>query len=140
MPMEYPEPFLPAKTSRPAGPEFRAMQADTAITCVDWQAFHSWQDGDPTFTGVITVLGQDGSQHGTANWPSPTDAAADSALGCIGWQRVGPWNSDHDGRRSAPLRTPRPPHPLAWVPATGGRNEDVNAFVAVLDPRELTGR
>jgi hypothetical protein len=41
--MEFPASFFPANTSRRAGPEFRARQGDTAITCVDWQAFHSWQ-------------------------------------------------------------------------------------------------
>ena len=111
--MDHPEPFSPVKAEQLREPVFRAVQGDTAVTCVDWQAFHSWQDGDPAFTGVITVLDDHGGQQTMANWPSPTDAAADTSLGNTGWQRVGPWNQDNDGRRSAPVY--RPPHPPAAV-------------------------
>ena len=104
-PMKYAEPFS-INESRRGGPGYLAMQGDSAITCVDWQAFHSWQDGDPAFTGLITVLDQHGGRQTMANWPSPTDEAADTALGHTGWQRVGPWNSDHNGRRSAPVHRP----------------------------------
>jgi len=38
-----------------SGP-FRAVQGDTAVTCVDWQAFHSWRADDPAFTGLVTVM------------------------------------------------------------------------------------
>ena len=100
--MEYPEPS-PVNESQSGDPGFRAVQGDTAITCVDWQAFHSWQDGDPAFTGVITVLDDHGGQQTMANWSSPTEAAADTSLGNTGWQRVGPWKSDHHGWRSAPV-------------------------------------
>ena len=104
--MQYPEPFSPVNASQIREPSFRAVQGDTAITCVDWQAFHSWQDGDPAFTGVITVLDDHGGQQTMANWSSPTDAAADTALRNTDWRRVGPWNSDNDGRRSAPVYRP----------------------------------
>ncbi len=95
--MEYPEPFSPINKSQVSDPDFRAVQGDTAITCVDWQAFHSWQEDDPAFTGVITVLDDHGGQQTMAHWSSPTDAAADTSLGNTGWQRVGPWDSDNDG-------------------------------------------
>ena len=49
--MEYPEPFSPVNQGQVSDPVFRAVQGDTAVTCVDWQAFHSWQDDDPAFTG-----------------------------------------------------------------------------------------
>jgi hypothetical protein len=98
--MKYPERFS-INGSQLGGSGYRAMQGDCAITCVDWQAFHSWQDDDPAFTGVITVLDQYGGQQTMANWPLPTDEDADTALGHTGWQRVGPWTSDYNGRRSA---------------------------------------
>ena len=50
--MQYPEPFSPVNGSQIREPSFRAVQGDAAITCVDCQAFHSWQNGDPAFTGV----------------------------------------------------------------------------------------
>jgi len=104
--MKYPEPFFPVNDNQIGDPIFRAVQGGAAITCVDWQAFHTWQDGDPAFTEVITVQDNHGGQQTMANWPSPTDAAADASLGNTGWQRVGPWNSDGDGRRSAPVYRP----------------------------------
>jgi hypothetical protein len=63
--------------------------------------FTPGQDDHPAFTGVITVLDQYGGQQTMANWPLPTDEDADTALGHTGWQRVGPWTSDYNGRRSA---------------------------------------
>lgn len=78
------------------------VQGDTTITCMDWPGFHLWQNGDPAFTGIVTVLDDHGWRQTIANWSSPTDAAADASLGHTGWQRVGPWNSDNNGRRSAP--------------------------------------
>ena len=109
------ESFHRVSAARPGERGFRAIQGDTAVTCVDWQAFHCWQDGDQAFSGVVTVQDIHGRQYTLANWPSPTDDAADTALGHTGWQRVGPWNPDENGRRSAQvLRSPtaasvRPP-------------------------------
>lgn len=104
--MEYPEPGSLLNQSEVGGQGFRAVQGGTAITCVDWQAFHWWQDGDPEFTEVITVMDDHGGQQTIANWSSPTDADADTSLGNTGWQRVGAWSSDHNGRRSATVYRP----------------------------------
>ena len=78
-PMKDSEPFSQVDESQAGGAGYRAVQGDTAATCVDWQAFHCWQDGDPAFTGVVTVLNDHGGQQTMANWSSPTDEAADTS-------------------------------------------------------------
>src|ERR1700712_3556602 len=70
---------------------FRAVQLDTAATCVVWQVFHGWREGDPNFSGAVTVVDQHGAQCGVNTWPAPTDACADTAVRGMGWQRTGPW-------------------------------------------------
>jgi hypothetical protein len=47
---------------------FLAVQTDTAVTCVDWEVFHGWKEGDPDFAGVVTVQDGDGAQVGRAEW------------------------------------------------------------------------
>jgi hypothetical protein len=89
---------------------FRAVQGDTAVTCVDWQAFHSWRADDPAFIGLVTVMDDHDSQVTAAEWASPTDDAADCSLRRTGWHRTGPWVLDPTGRRSAPVqRGNKPP-------------------------------
>jgi hypothetical protein len=41
----------PCAGDRVAGP-FHAVQGDRSGTCVDWQAFHSWQADDPGFRAL----------------------------------------------------------------------------------------
>jgi hypothetical protein len=84
-----------------------AVQDDVAVTVVDWPVTHAWRVGDPDFVGAVTVLDDRGAPLVTVNWPAPTDRDADAALHEIGWSRVGPWQRDWEGRRSAPVtRTP----------------------------------
>jgi hypothetical protein len=81
----------------------RAVQQDTAVTGVDWQVFHSWVEGDPDFSGVVSVLDDGHAQLATAGWDAPTDGAADRSLHRMGWHRIGPWQLDWVGRRTAPV-------------------------------------
>jgi len=87
---------------------FRAVQGDTAVTCVDWQAFHAWQADDPAFTGLVTVMNDHGGQVTMADWASPTDDAADDSLNRTGWHRTGPWIPDPNGRRGAAVHRAHP--------------------------------
>jgi hypothetical protein len=93
----------PRAGDRVAGP-FLAVQGDRSGTCLDWQAFHSWQADDPGFTRVVTVVDDRGGQHTMVNWPTPTDRSADISLERMAWRRVGPWAPDGMGRRSAAVR------------------------------------
>ena len=103
--MDHPASLFPA-TRGPItrGSTFRAVQGDSAVTCVDWQAFHSWQANDPAFTGLITVMDDQGGQVTMADWASPTDDAADDSLIRTGWHRTGSWVPDSAGRRGAPVQ------------------------------------
>jgi hypothetical protein len=78
------------------------VQDDLAATCVDWQVFHAWREGDPDFTGAVTVLDDADAQLASTAWDAPTDRAADRSLQRMGWRRVGPWELDWLGRRIAP--------------------------------------
>src|SRR5664279_4615991 len=69
---------------------YRAVQEDTAVTGVDWQAFHAWTEDDPDFSGVITIRDHNGVDVGTSTRRTPTDPAADQSLTRIGWHRTGP--------------------------------------------------
>ena len=82
---------------------FLAVQQDTAVTCVDWEVFHGWTEGDPEFAGMVSVQDGDGAQVGRADWTVPTDAAADRCLAGLGWRRVGAWSWDWSHRRVAPV-------------------------------------
>ena len=81
----------------------RAVQQETAATGVDWPVVHSWAEGDPDFSGVVSVQDDGHAQLASAGWDAPTDSAADRALRRVGWQRVGPWQDDWVGRRTAPV-------------------------------------
>jgi len=83
---------------------FLAVQGGSAVTCVDWQAFHCWQDNDPAFTGLVTVMDDSGGQVTMADWAAPNDHSADISLTRTGWHRVAPWAPDPTGRRSAPVQ------------------------------------
>ena len=89
------------------GSGYRAVQDDVAVTVVDWPVVHAWREDDPDFVGAVTVIDRRGAQLVTAEWAAPTDRAADLTLTGIGWARVGPWQTDWEGRRSAPV-TPAP--------------------------------
>ena len=102
-------PWLPAP---PSGSGYRAVQDDVAVTVVDWPVMHAWREGDPDFVGAVTVLDDRGGQLVTVDWPAPTDRDADAALHRVGWSRIGPWQQDWEGLRSAPVtRTPFPTGP-----------------------------
>ena len=94
-----------------------AVQQDTAVTCVDWDVFHGWKEGDQGFAGVVTVQDVDGAQVDRADWTVPTDAAADRALADLGWRRVGAWSWDWFHRRVAPV-TAAPIVPAQQLPAS----------------------
>ena len=95
------------------GTGFRALQDDVAVTVVDWQVVHAWRPGDPDFVGALTIINDRGTQLATAAWSDPTDEAADRSLVQVGWRRIGPWEPDWLGRRSAPV------HPAAAIPQQG---------------------
>ena len=86
-----------------------AVQDDVAVTVVDWPVMHAWREGDPDFVGAVTVIDGHGAQLVTAEWPSPTDHAADLALTEVGWTRTGPWERDWEGRRAAPVARDQSP-------------------------------
>ena len=81
------------------------MQQDIAVTVVDWPVVHAWAEDDPDFVGAVTVLDHAERQLATADWAAPTDDSADRSLSGMGWRRVGPWERDWLGRRTA-LVTP----------------------------------
>ena len=87
------------------GTRFRAAQQDTTPACVDWQVFHGWTENDTDFTGIVTVLDDSNAPLVSITWPSPTDTAADHGLHLAGWNRTGPWMTDLNGRRTAPVKT-----------------------------------
>lgn len=92
----------PGRCLSRAGAMARAVQVDTASTCVDWPVWRSWTVLDADFTGVVMVFdSEDSVPVLTAPWNIPTDEAADASLGRAGWRRIGPWTTDHFGRHTA---------------------------------------
>ena len=94
-----------------AASRHRAVQEDVAVTVVDWHVVHAWTEGDPGFVGAVTVLDGRGAEVLTTGWASPSDRAADASLTGVGWERVGPWERDWEGRRSAPVTHLKSQHP-----------------------------
>ena len=87
------------------GGRVTAVQQDIAVTVVDWPVVHAWTEDDPDFVGAVTVLDHAERQLAAADWAAPTDDSADRSLSGMGWRRVGPWERDWLGRRTA-LVTP----------------------------------
>lgn len=107
--MNHPESLVPVTNYFiTQGGTFRAVQGDTAVTCVEWQAFHAWQADNPTFTGLITVINDHGGQVMMADWAAATDDAADDSLIRAGWHRTEPWIPDPNGRRGAAVHRAHP--------------------------------
>ena len=101
----------PVATPAPAATGgHRAVQQDTTVTGVDWPVCHAWTEGDPDFTGEVTVFGAADTQLACTSWRRPTDAGADESVHRIGWHRSGPWVPDWTGRRTAPVSR-MPVHP-----------------------------
>jgi len=44
------------------------------VTCVDWDVFHGWKEGDPDFAGVVTVQTGTAPRSAARTGRVPTDA------------------------------------------------------------------
>ena len=99
---------------------YRAVQEDTAVTGVDWQAFHAWTEDDPDFSGVITIRDHNGVDVGTSTWRTPTDPAADQSLTRIGWHRTGP------GSRTGTAAATHPSPASASQPSDAATRRAIN--------------
>jgi len=124
-----------------SGSGYWAVQDDVAVTVVDWPVMHAWREGDPDFVGAVTVIDGHGAQLVTAEWPSPTDRAADLALTEVGWTRTGPWERDWEGRRAAPVaRDQSPAGPSLPHDSTPIAGHTVPVRAARVDPHARVDR
>ena len=88
----------------------RAAQQDTTVTGVDWPVCHAWTEGDPDFTGDVTVFDAGNTQRASTSWRTRPTRAPMSPFAESAGTAPRPWEPDWTGRRTAPV-TPVPVHP-----------------------------